>query len=562
MNDDRQRVSHAEVQQLTDRLFRQPMLHISVPGEPMLSRFWLTVLIFLVSGSLFTIPAQPQSQQPPPPPADQPYTIRTISRVVLTDVTVTDSKGNPVHGLPESAFQIFDNKKPQAIGSFEEHSGTPAMATMEHVIAAKGVYSNDYLKHLPPVISVIIIDIANLSVPDQMYLYSELTQFFKDPPSQPLAIYLRAGNGCFLVQNFTTDRGLLAAAVRKAIPRVQPTGREYLSDIDTMYQIVRYLSQLPGRKNVLWFSGGSTLYLRQDVTMYQDPQAWRDIYDLLERERIAVYPIDARGLTTSLSPMMWSQDALMNETAMATGGQAFYNTNGMKEITSRILSTDGSFYTLTYSPHDFHFDNKWHKVRVALNVNGYQLSYRRGYFADGSPGGSEQPQQDTRPRTRLLPSGEKVELPATRSLPIIFQVRVLPVSDPAVAASPVVSGTIQAPPPKKGAVTYSILYHLPVDAFVRPMADGNPEVILGVAAIVLNSDGRAVDARAERVKMTVNADSLRLHPDSCIAIDQRLNLKKNDEYLYLAVWDMTSGRLGTLQVPVQVPKPGKPVRSN
>ena len=94
------------------------------------------------------------------------------------------------------------------------------------------------------------------------------------------------------------------------------------------------------------------------------------------------------------------------------------------------------------------------------------------------------------------------------------------------------------------------------------MADGNPEVILGVAAIVLNSDGRAVDARAERVKMTVNADSLRLHPDSCIAIDQRLNLKKNDEYLYLAVWDMTSGRLGTLQVPVQVPKPGKPVRSN
>ena len=132
-----------------------------------------------------------------------------------------------------------------------------------------------------------------------MYLYSELTQFFKDPPSQPLAIYLRAGNGCFLVQNFTTDRGLLAAAVRKAIPRVQPTGREYLSDIDTMYQIVSYLSQLPGRKNVLWFSGGSTLYLREDVTMYQDPQAWRDIYDSLERERIAVYPIDARGLTTS-----------------------------------------------------------------------------------------------------------------------------------------------------------------------------------------------------------------------------------------------------------------------
>ncbi len=521
----------------------------------MLSRFWLAVLILLVSGSLFS--AQAQSQQPPPPPATQPYTIRTISRVVLTDVTVTDSKGNPVRGLPESAFQIFDNKKPQKIGSFEEHSGVPAAATMEPVIAAKGVYSNDYLKHLPPVLNVVIIDIANLSVPDQMYLYYELTQFLKDPPSQPLAIYLRAGNGCFLVQNFTTDRGLLAAAVRKAIPRVQPTGREYLSDIDTMYQIAGYLSQLQGRKNVLWFSGGSTLYLRQDANLYEDPQAWRNLYDLLEQERIAVYPIDARGLTTAIVPGMWAQDALMNETAMATGGQAFYNTNGMKEITNRILSTDGSFYTLTYTPHDFHFDNKWHKIQVKLNVEGYQLSYRRGYFADGSPGGAEQPQQDTGPRTRLLPSGEKVELPAMRSLPIIFQARVLPVSDPAVAASPVISGIIQAPPPKRGAVPYSILYELPVDAFMRPMVDGKPEITLGVAAIVLNSDGRAVDAHAERVKMTLNTDSLRLHPDIRMAIDQRLNLKKNDQYLYLAVWDMTSGRLGTLQVPVQVPKPGK-----
>jgi hypothetical protein len=64
------------------------------------------------------------------------------------------------------------------------------------------------------------------------------------------------------------------------------------------------------------------------------------------------------------------------------------------------------------------------------------------------------------------------------------------------------------------------------------------------------------------VKMTLNADAVRLHPDVPLVLDQRLNLKKNDEYLYLAVWDMTSGRLGTLQIPVQVPKAGKPVRSN
>lgn len=521
----------------------------------MFSPFWLTVLILLIAAFWFAGMAQSAQSQS----QDQPYTIQAISRVVLTDVAVTDSRGNPVHGLPESAFSIFDNKKPQTLGSFEEHSGTPAVATMEPVAAAaKGVYSNDYLEHLPPALNIVIIDLANLEITDQMYLNYELTQFLKEPPSQPLAIYLRAGNGCFLLQNFTTDRELLLAAVHKAIPRIPPTGREYLSDIDTLYRVAGYLTQLPGHKNVLWFSGGSTLYLREDAEVYDDPAVWRSLYDELEQERIAIYPIDARGLMNfslrlSTTHVLWDQWARMNETARATGGQAFYNTNGLLETTSRLLSSDSSFYTLTYTPHDFHFDNKWHKVQVKLNVEGYRLSYRRGYFADGSPGGAEQPQK-RKARTRLLPNGEKIELPAMQSAPIIFQARVLPVSDPAVAAGPVISGTIEAPPPKKGAVTYSILYELPVDAFVRPMVNGKPEVTLGVAAIVLNSDGRAVDSRAERVTMALNADSLRLHPNLHMAIDQRLNLQKNDQYLCLAVWDMTSGRLGTLQVPVQVQK--------
>jgi hypothetical protein len=161
-------------------------------------------------------------------PANQPYTIQANSRVVLTDVTVTDSKGNPVHGLSESAFRIFDNNKPQTIATFEEHAGTPPVKLMPAMSPA-GIYSNDYLLQLPPVLNVVIIDIANLEITEQMYLYFELTKFFKEQPDgQPLAIYLRAGNGCFLVQNFTSDRALQLAALHKAIPRIPPTGRESL----------------------------------------------------------------------------------------------------------------------------------------------------------------------------------------------------------------------------------------------------------------------------------------------------------------------------------------------
>jgi len=54
--------------------------------------------------------------------------------------------------------------------------------------------------------------------------------------------------------------------------------------------------------------------------------------------------------------------------------------------------------------------------------------------------------------------------------------------------------------------------------------------------------------------MTLNQNSLSKHPDGRIRIDKLIDLQKGDDYLYLAVWDVTSHRLGTLQIAVSVPK--------
>ena len=245
---------------------------------------------------------------------------------------------------------------------------------------------------------------------DQMYLNYELTKFLNEQPEgQPLAVYLRAGSGCFLLQNFTSDRKLLLAAVHKAIPRFPPQGREYLTDFDTLQQIAIGLSQLPGRKNVLWFSGGSTLFALHNAEALQYDPNWRGLYDELDQERIAIYPIDARGLMVIFQPSathaLWEQHLAMNDAARATGGQAFYDNNGLKEITEHFLNTDVSFYTLTYSPQNLRFDNKWHKIRVAVE-GSYRLSYRSGYFADGSMRGTK--------RSRRKP--ERVCLQAEKSL--------------------------------------------------------------------------------------------------------------------------------------------------
>jgi hypothetical protein len=46
-------------------------------------------------------------------------TLHAGTRIVLTDVTVTDRHGNPVHGLPASAFHISDNNEPEVLASFD-----------------------------------------------------------------------------------------------------------------------------------------------------------------------------------------------------------------------------------------------------------------------------------------------------------------------------------------------------------------------------------------------------------------------------------------------------------
>lgn len=91
----------------------------------------------------------------------------------------------------------------------------------------------------------------------------------------------------------------------------------------------------------------------------------------------------------------------LKEVAEATGGEATVDSNGLAAAASYILETSQSFYTLTFSPPNLRFDNRWHTVRVTVDRPGLHLSYRRGYFADGR---NVTPATGVRPR--LLAGGD------------------------------------------------------------------------------------------------------------------------------------------------------------
>jgi len=511
-------------------------------------------IVFFIGASFI---ATAQTPVTPPDPDQGTYTLHVDSRVVLIDVTVTDSDGNPVRGLTQSDFRISDDGHPQKLGSFEVHveSSSPVTAT-----AAKGpnVFSNDSLLHLPSTVNVILIDTTTIQLIDQMYLYDQLTKFVeKLPAGQPVAIFHRAGQATLLLQNFTSDHQLLLAAVRQAVPHFVRTDAIYTTGTETLHQIAAYLAQIPGRKNVLWFSGGSNAYLFPNPV---DEAPRREIYDVLEAERIAVFPIDARGLTVNGDPMPTpgdtrffgltgmaeSQQALMQEDAEATGGHAYFNNNGLTQIADHLVNNDGTYYTLTYYPDDVSHNGKWHNVKIELTNSRYHLSYRRGYYDDGHndlpPAGKS--------RTLLGANGSTAqEATAQHASPIIFEARILPASG--VALTP---GAALVKP-KRGETTYTVHYEVPArDIQPKDLTSDSGKDVLGVGILAFNQYGTPIGHDFRQFTLTIDEAKLHQHPNARLDFDQQINLPKGEDYLDVVVCDMTSGRFGTLNLPLDVKK--------
>ncbi len=507
----------------------------------------------------------PQVQDAPPPAA---FTLQTNSRIVLTDVTVTDKKGNPVHGLPESAFRVYDDGKLQHLNSFLEHHDKPGDVAATAPVAAN-VFTNAYVMHPPPVLNIILLDTTNLRINDQMYLYYQMKKFVAQlPAGVPFAVYSQSGLYTIEQQTFTADHALLLAAIRRAIPQLPNPNGQYASDFETLHQLVIHLNQLPGRKNVLWFSGGSNLGLLVDAGDVPDYVDLQPVYDELEASRIALYPIDARGLTVGFGFGRADQQMQMEQSAEATGGYASFNTNGLAQTALKIADNDGSYYTLSYAPSDLKFDNKWHKVKVAVDLpGGYHLSYRHGYYDDGA--NTTTPANST--RVALKANGEKdtVRPPDLMSRPIVFTVKVAPMTVGDAGAESA-AATADDPSDRKSrkhrpsGVPYTLTYSVPLKDLSREqMVAGDPnerQVKIGAALVAFTSSGTPVAHEGQQVTLTVNEKKLEATPDATVPFAIGVELPPGADSLYAVVWDMTTRRTGSIELPVDVTKPAKSKR--
>jgi VWFA-related protein len=518
-------------------------------------RVLVATAVCLLSGAA-PLPVSGQAASPSSSPNQAPYTLKVNTRVVLTDVTVTDKHGNPITGLTENDFRLIDNKKPQKLASFEEHR---QVAEPKEVSAAPGHFNNKYAEHPPAQVNALLFDTTTIGIEDQMYLFQQMKQFVNDlPDGQQVAVFMRVGSATIQVASFTDDHEKLLAAIGKAIPRLPQPGAWMASDLDTLREIGVYLYQIPGRKNLLWFTGGASMFLRPDAaTVMVDPAARRAVYDLLESERIAMYPIDARGLRVvfgheALANAM--QQIQMRQDAAATGGAAYVNRNDLAQAAHHILATDGNYYTLSYTPNDLKNNSKWHQVDVKLANADYELSYRHGYFDDGahwpqSPWGTPQPAKET--RTALRAGGNKAEVgvPPDPTAPLVFHVRIVP-TPPGLAPQ---AGDF---PLKKGETRYFVDYDVPArDVYAAKIQGNNGTDELGAAVFVYDRDGGLVSRKGLKFALGIDEQKLKDTPDARLYFSQTINLPQGSNFLYLGLWDMTTGRMGTVNAAVDVRKP-------
>jgi len=572
-------------------------------------------------------------QQPAGTP-QPPLTLRSTSRLVTIDVVVTDG-GHPVKGLSKDAFRVLENGKEQEVRSFEEHSfaGEPAVRPATAALPAH-TYSNAAVAYGPP--SVLLLDALNTPVHDQQYLRKQMIAYLKElSPGTRIAIFT-LGTRLRMVQGFTTDIAQLVAAMesRKSGPtpsvlldtasdQTTPmdsagstadnpstensldvldqfqaeiatvrTDIQVQTTLDAMKQLAAFLGALPGRKTVIWLSGSFPLSLEPDesannpfITQRTYSAQLQQISDEFTAGRIAVYPVDVRGVLTQTmfdaegsssssggratrragrsGPGGFGRDlsqfisqtaaehASMQQLAEETGGHAFYESNALKQAVMQAMDDGASYYTLTYSPQNKDFNGKFRKIAVKLAQGNYHLAYRRGYYADSSD------LHDIHdPRILIDPRSPALQRGAPPATQLLFRARVLAASDPLLKNAHLQQGPAGMVAQKGPVIRYCVDYMLDMrEVNANSGGDHLYHSGLEVLAVAYDADGKALNIVDQPFQLSLKQEDYdRLLRDG-LPLHEEIDVPKGEAWLRVAVHDLMTDHVGSFEVPLAVPSP-------
>ncbi len=514
------------------------------------------------------------------------FTIRARVPLTIVDVVVTDAKGHPVHGLKQSDFTLFEDNQPMHSNSFEEHRSdeTPA-AEPTQLSLPPNTFTN--AAPAPPTdrpINVLLIDSLNTPMAAQVVARNRMLDFVdKLPAGTRIKVLALSGDGHLtILQGLTADRELLKAAINSRKPQFAPfedpgqetpgleepltmeeeasrTNMRIRNQISSMKQVARYLSGLPGRKNLIWFTASSPLQfppqpidpdLWPPNLFYDEADGMRSAGDSLARAHVAVYSVDSRSLEI-MKPksrkyeLHYAEWGTMEMLADLTGGKAFYNTNGTDLAAGEAINLGGNYYTLTYTPTNQTLDTRFRTISVKVSQPNLHLTYRNGYYA-------VDPDTDSHGKTiqRVTPMQAAMMRGSLEPTQILFKVNVVQsrTTDAKLSADNQPDPKQMKPPYRHYSIAYAIDVH-GID--FAPGPDGNFRGAFEYGVRVYNADGDEIVNSVSKVVNPILPPAVyKSMLNGGANAHQEIDLPATGNYfLRIAVHDLATDHVGAIEIP-------------
>lgn len=325
-------------------------------------KFIVPALLAIIAFALSALAQDPKPQATPTPP-EEGEVVKISTNLIQIDVTVTDKKGNVITDLKPEEVEIYENGKKQDISNFSFISNvrtqteTPAKKADKNVAATIPPPAPPRPERVRRTIALVVDDLT-LSFASTYWVQQALKKFVNEQMQDgDLVAIIRTGAGIGALQQFTTDKRQLLAAIEKVRFNLAGTGRigvfnpieptlseqmngtrrsdgstrdrseeinaernferennEFRESIfasgtlGALNFIIRGMRELPGRKSIMLLSDGFALFTRDERGMPQASRildSLRRLTDLANRASVVVYTIDAKGL---VAPGLTAED--------------------------------------------------------------------------------------------------------------------------------------------------------------------------------------------------------------------------------------------------------------
>jgi VWFA-related protein len=348
------------------------------------------------------------------------------------------------------------------------------------------------------------------------------------------------------------------------------TSERVFTTLSALSALARAVSSYPGRKNLIWLSGSFPVRLNPTAADNNQlslggtsqtnglqnapnfPGELRAAATSLATARIAVYPMDVRGIQTggvdiaisaaesasfagtdkpgafkdnmnTQSATRFEEHSAMQEMADQTGGELL-NGNDVRRAIGRAIEDGATYYAIAYTPTKSDEGQQFRKIEVKLNRKGVKMAYRPGYFPNG-----------------------KMDAQQAKTHPLIVAMQ------PGVPPSTVIPLTVEVLPPDGGNKKTRITYTIDIRGIeFADTPEHRKRAVIDCIAVAFTKEGAPAGQTSNTLDATLPLADYEAALKSGLVVPQELELPPGQYVLRLGVMDHASQKIGTLDAPLAV----------